>query len=181
MLDNDKLNRRLKKIFKELKEKWRITPYRIAVETGIPHSSLKYMVDEKFEWKLNHLLAIVDFLQRYGAKISLTDLLDFTNKKSLSQILAMDNADFRKIIFKERTGFPKGIPKKYALALKNMPQEKKQIDYKKEAEDLIQEIADVVRDNRLTKTNKVFIGLKVNGKNFDFNKSLNFTNGKQSK
>jgi len=62
MLDNDKLNRRLKKIFKELKDKWRLTPYRIAVETGIPHSSLKYMVDGKFEWKLNHMLAVVDFL-----------------------------------------------------------------------------------------------------------------------
>jgi hypothetical protein len=49
MLDNDKLNKRLKKIFKELKDKWRLTPYRNAVETGILHSSLEYMVDKKFE------------------------------------------------------------------------------------------------------------------------------------
>ena len=67
-----------------MREDWGIKPYRIAVETKIPHSCLKYMVDDKFEWKLNHLLSIVDFLNRNNAKISLNDLLDFKIKKPLS-------------------------------------------------------------------------------------------------
>ena len=70
MLDNQKLNRRLKRVIKDLKERWGITPYRIAVESDIPHSSLKYMLDGKFEWKLNHLLSFLDFLNRNGAKVS---------------------------------------------------------------------------------------------------------------
>jgi len=45
MLNNEKLNRRIIKIMKYLREYWKITPYRIAVESNIPHSSLKYMVD----------------------------------------------------------------------------------------------------------------------------------------
>ncbi|MCX6164226.1 MAG: hypothetical protein NTU73_05095 [Ignavibacteriae bacterium] len=104
MLDNDKLNKRLKNIFKYLRQNWGIKPYRIAVETKIPHSSLKYMVDGKFEWKLNHLLSVTDFLNRYGANISLTDLLDFKNKKSLEQILDMKKADFRIVLSNVKVG-----------------------------------------------------------------------------
>ena len=81
MLDNIKLNRRLKRIIKDLRERWNITPYRIAVESDIPHSSLKYMIDGKFEWKLNHLLSFVDFLNRNNCKVSLRDLLDFDEKR----------------------------------------------------------------------------------------------------
>lgn len=180
MLDNDKLNRRLKKIFKELKEKWRLTPYRIAVETGIPHSSLKYMVDEKFEWKLNHLLAVIDFLNRYGAKISLKDLLDFDNKKSLSQIMNADEADFREAIFKSRI---KNIKKLYGKSpyFPKTEKEPKPIDTKKETELLTQEIAEVIKENRLFKNSKITVGVKINGKNLDFKKNLNFANGKQIK
>jgi hypothetical protein len=179
MLDNDKLNRRLKKILKELKEKWRITPYRVAVETGIPHSSLKYMVDGKFEWKLNHLLAIVDFLNKYGAKTSITELLDFENKKSLTQIMNMKDADFRRIKIKDKSFLKKAAFKN----LDNLDKTKagKSKDAKTEAEELSMEIADVVKDNRLFKSNKIVIGLKVNGKNFNFQKNLSFSNGKQKK
>ena len=179
MLDNDKLNRRIKKILKELKEKWRITPYRVAVETGIPHSSLKYMVDEKFEWKLNHLLAIVDFLNRYGAKTSITELLDFNNKKSLTQIMNLKDADFRRVKIKDKSFLKKAAFKN----LENLDKAKanKSKDPKTEAEELSVEIAEVVKDNRLFKSNKIVIGLKVNGKNFNFQKNLNFTNGKQTK
>lgn len=181
MLDNDKLNRRLKKIFKELKEKWRLTPYRIAVETGIPHSSLKYMVDEKFEWKLNHLLAVIDFLNRYGAKISLKDLLDFKNKKSLSQIMNTEKADFRDAIFRSRLKSLKKIYGKPIYFPTAGMKETKPVDAKKETELLTQEIAEVIKDNRLFKNSKITIGLKINGKNVDFKKNMSFANGKQLK
>jgi len=179
MLDNDKLNRRLKKIFKELKEKWRITPYRISVETHIPHSSLKYMVDEKFEWKLNHLLAIVDFLNRYGAKTSLTNLLDFSSKKSLQQILNMKGADFRPVSLNYKSAKNKPAVKKLNDLDKNKG--KKQIDSKYEIEEMAKDIAEVVRDNRLYLNTRITIGVTVKGKDTNLQKSLNFANGKQLK
>jgi hypothetical protein len=170
MLNNDKLNRRLKKIFKEIKDKWDITFYRIAVESHIPHSSLKYMLDGKFEWKLNHLLSITDFLNRYGAKISLTDLLDFDNKKSLSQIMNIDKADFREAYYRYKLNM-----------IKPVRVEKKPIDFKAETEGLTQEIIDVIKETHSFKNLKVNLGLKVSGKNFNFQKNINFVNGKASK
>ena len=170
MLDNDKLNKRLKNIFKYLRENWGIKAYRIAVETNIPHSSLKYMVDEKFEWKLNHLLSITDFLNRYNAKISLNDLLDFKNKKSLSQIMNTEKADFRETIFRKRSGSK--IP---------IRTEKKPVDFKVETENLIQEIIETIEESHLVKNSKIKVGLKVNGKNLNFQKNLSFANGKLSK
>lgn len=170
MLDNNKLNRRLKKIFNELKSKWKITLYRVAVESNIPHSSLKYMLDAKFEWKLNHLLSITDFLKRYGAKISLTDLLDFKNKKSLSQIMNMEKADFREAYYNKVHIFR--VPPRI---------EKKPVDIKAETEGLIQEIAEVIKENSLFKNNKISVGLKVSGKNINYQKSISSVNGKISK
>lgn len=166
MLDNNKLNRRLNKIFKELKDKWRLTSYRIAVGTGIPHSSLKYMRDLKFEWKLNHLLAVVDFLNRYGAKTSLNDLLDFNEKKSLSQIINMEKANFREALANIHVGrgYKSVKPKKVTT----------EINPKQETDYLISEIADVIKDNRLYKKSKIVVGLKINGKNFNFQKDLKF-------
>jgi hypothetical protein len=178
MLDNDKLNRRLKKIFKELKVKWRVTPYRIAVETGIPHSSLKYMVDAKFEWKLNHLLAITDFLNRYGAKVSLSDLLDFNAKKSLAEIIKFESADFREVVFKKKIRhydryYNNFISKKADLK-KSSP-----ADLKAEAENLADEISDLVKESGIHNFKKVFVGLKITGKNLDFQKNMNITTGKR--
>ncbi|MCX6164214.1 MAG: hypothetical protein NTU73_05035 [Ignavibacteriae bacterium] len=181
MLDNDKLNKRLKNIFKYLKQNWGIKPYRIAVETGIPHSSLKYMVDSKFEWKLNHLLAVIDFLNRYGAMISLTDLLDFKNKKSLEQIMDTKNADFRIALINVKRGRQKYSDKMVTQLKKKIVKETKPVDYKVEADALIQEIGEVVLDNRLIKNSKIVVGLKINGKNFDIQKNISFVNGKISK
>jgi hypothetical protein len=164
MLDNNKLNKRLNRIFKELKVLWGLTSYRIAVGTGIPHSSLKYMRDGKFEWKLNHLLAVVDFLNRHGAKISLKDLLDFDEKKSLSQILNMEKADFRGALIDVKVG--RGIKSKKPVA------DVKPVDSKKEAESIAQEISEVIKDNRLYKQNKINVSLKINGKGFDFKKEI---------
>jgi hypothetical protein len=174
MLDNDKLNRRLKKIFKELKDKWRLTPYRIAVETGIPHSSLKYMVDGKFEWKLNHMLAVVDFLNRYGAKTSLTDLLDFDEKKSLGQILDMEKADFRIALSNVKKRGPGKASYKTSKPIKPFVKETKPVDLKVETDSLIQEIAEVVKENRLYKKSKIVVGLKINGKDINFQKEIKF-------
>jgi hypothetical protein len=170
MLDNDKLNRRLKKIFKELKIKWKITFYRIAVESNIPHSSLKYMLDGRFEWKLNHLLSIIDFLNRYGAKISITDLLDFDDKKSLSQIMNAEKADFREAYYNKKP-------------ISKMPirMEKKPVDAKIETEGLSQEIIDVIKENSLFKNSKITVSLKISGKNIDFKKNISSANGKISK
>ena len=170
MLDNNKLNKRIKKIFKELKDKWRITLYRIAVESNIPHSSLKYMLDGRFEWKLNHLLSIIDFLNRYNTKISLRDLLDFDNKKSLSQIMNTENADFRMAFRKIKL-----IPQKPANKIKES------IDYKAESEGLTKDIAEVIEESLLFKNNKIKVGIKINGKNFDFQKNISFSNEKKSK
>lgn len=170
MLDNDKLNRRLKKIFKELKIKWNITFYRIAVESNIPHSSLKYMLDGKFEWKLNHLLSITDFLNRYGAKISLTDLLDFNEKKSISQIMNIEKADFREAYYNKKLIY--GMPVRI---------EKKPVDVKVETYGLSQEIVDVIKENSLFKNSKITVSLKITGKNIDFKKSISSANGKISK
>jgi hypothetical protein len=170
MLDNDKLNKRLKNIFKYLRKNWGIKLYRIAVETGIPYSSLKYMVDSKFEWKLNHLLFIIDFLNRYGAKISLKDLLDFKNKKSLSQIMNTKNANFREANIHKQRGYKKPVRV-----------EKKLVDFKVESKSLAEEITDAIKDTSLFKNSKITVGLKVSGKNFDFQKSINFVNGKITK
>jgi hypothetical protein len=166
MLDNNKLNKRLNRIFKELKDLWGLTSYRIAVGTGIPHSSLKYMRDGKFEWKLNHLLAVVDFLNRHGAKISLKDLLDFDEKKSLSQILNMEKADFRGALADVKVG--RGYKSKKPVAVV------KPIDTKKEAESISQEISEVIKDNRLYKQSKINVSLKINGKGFDFKKDMKY-------
>ena len=99
MLNNEKLNKRIKKIFSYLRKNWDIKPYRIAVETKIPHSSLKYMVDEKFDWKLNHLLSIIDFLNQNNIIISLDDLLNFDDNKPISEIMNTDKADFKSVIY----------------------------------------------------------------------------------
>jgi hypothetical protein len=166
MLDNDKLNRRLKKIFKELKDRWRLTPYRIAVETGIPHSSLKYMVDAKFEWKLNHMLAVIDFLNRYGVKTSLSDLLDFSEKKSFDKIFNTEKADFRVVIKNARKEKADKPERKKAFA------EIKPLDYKKETELLTSEISEVVKENLLYKKSKIVVGIRINGKDINFQKEI---------
>jgi hypothetical protein len=170
MLNNDKLNKRLKKIFKELKDKWKITFYRIAVESNIPHSSLKYMLDGKFEWKLNHLLSVIDFLNRFGAKISLIDLLNFDKKISPAQIMNTKNADFRK-----------AYRNQYSRAKKPVRIEKKQVDYKTESENLTDEIGEVIKECTLFKNSKILVGLKISGKGYDYKKNINFVNGKVSK
>jgi len=171
MLNNLLLNRRIKKIFGYLRENWDIKPYRIAVETKIPHSSLKYMMDGKFEWKLNHLLSIVDFLNRNNAKISLTGLLDFESKKSMSEIMNDANADFRPVIYADLR----------ALQAKATLEIKKPANSQKESEELVRDLTEIIKENPLFKNYKISIGLKVSDKNFDFKKELKFENGKQSK
>ena len=171
MLNNDKLIRRLKKIVKYLKERWGITPYRIALESNIPHSSLKYMMDGKFDWKLNHLLSIVDFLNRNNAKISLTDLLDFDSKKSLSEIMNDANADFRQVIYRDVK----------ALQTNVAPEVKKPVDSQKESEILANELTEIIKEHPLFKNHRISIGLKISDKNFDFKKDLRFDNGKVAK
>ncbi len=126
------------------------------------------MVDGKFEWKLNHMLAVVDFLNRYGAKTSLTDLLDFDEKKSLGQILNMDKADFRGALLDGKRGRGKSSGKKPVV------KETKQVDYKAEAESLIQDITEIVKDNRLYKKSKISVGVRINGKDINFQKEIKF-------
>ncbi len=174
MLDNQKLNRRLKRIIKDLKEKWGITPYRIAVESNIPHSSLKYMLDGKFEWKLNHLLSFLDFLNRSGAKVSLEDLLDFENKKSLSDIMNTDKADFREVIYAARDDFRTTRTGKIIRA-------PKPVDFFHEAESLCSEITDVLKESALFKNTKMVVNLKLSGKNQEYAKEFGFVNGKLMK
>jgi|WetSurMetagenome_2_1015567.scaffolds.fasta_scaffold531431_1 hypothetical protein len=173
MLNNDKLLKRLKSIFKYLNENWGIKLYRVALETKIPHSSLKYMMDDKFEWKLNHLLSVVDFLNRNNAKISINDLLDFENKKSLSQIMNTDKADFRQVIY----GKPDGSESDNMLLQK--VRAIKPLDSKKESEVLVQDLIEVIKENGLFKKHKISIGLKISDKKFDFKKNMKFENGKK--
>jgi hypothetical protein len=182
MLNNEKLNRRLKKIVKDLKEKWGITPYRIAVESNIPHSSLKYMFDGKFEWKLNHLLSFIDFLNRNNAKISLEDLLDFENKKSLSQIMNTEKADFRKVIYGDKEGYKNLLGSgDSSVPLNARIRDIKPKDFQVESEGLTQEISEVVKESPLFKHHKISVGIKVSSKNFDFHKDINFSNGRELK
>lgn len=170
MLNNIKLNRRIRKIFKMLNEKWGISIYRIAVETEIPHSSLKYMMDERFEWKLNHLLSIIDFLNRNSVKISLKDLLDFENNKPLSQIMNADKADFREVA--------SGLKEGYRRRLNTGQNTAKQRNFQMETEGLLREITDVIRESPLMPLNKISVGVKISGKNFEFHNDLNFLKGK---
>jgi hypothetical protein len=171
MLNNDKLLRRIKKIVKYLKERWGITPYRIALESNIPHSSLKYMMDGKFEWKLNHLLSIVDFLNRNNTKISLTDLLDFESKKTLAQIMNTEKADFRQVLYGDIE----------ALKTKVAPEIKKRVDAKKKSEILANDLTEIIKEHPLFKNHRISIDLKISDKNFDFKKDLRFENGKKLK
>jgi hypothetical protein len=174
MLDNQKLNRRLKRIIKDLKEKWGITPYRIAVESNIPHSSLKYMLDGKFEWKLNHLLSFLDFLNRNNAKVSLEDLLDFENKKSLSEILDANKADFREVIYAAKDDF------KTTKSGKIIRQQKP-VDFIHEAENLCNDITDVLKESLLYKNTKIIINIKLTGKSQEYSKEFGSANGKPIK
>ena len=171
MLNNDKLLRRIKKIFKYLKERWGITPYRIAVEANIPHSSLKYMMDDKFEWKLNHLLSFVDFLNRNNAKISLTDLLDFDSKKSLSEIMNDEKADFRPVLYRKINALPTNV----------VSEIKKPVDSKKESEILANDLTEIIKEHPLFKNHRISLDIQVKDKNFGFKKDLKFENGRVTK
>jgi hypothetical protein len=172
MLNNEKL-------VKYLRERWNITPYRIALETGIPHASLKYMLDEKFEWKLNHLLSYIDFLNRYNAKISLTDLLDFDSKQSFSEIMKDEKADFRDVKLRKREDYKNFIESKVKTSQKG--QENKPLDSKTESEVLAKDINDVIKESHLYKGHKISIELKITDKKFDFRKELKFADGKKLK
>lgn len=176
MLDNDKLNRRLKKIFNELKLRWGITPYRIAVETGIPHSSLKYMSDKKFEWKLNHLLAVIDFLNRYGARVSLTNLLDFSEKKSLTEIMDIDKSDFREVYFRKRTDIRKFRNKE--LEKKREEEKRKLLNPNAELDAIVKDITNTIKESYARNFKDISVKLKITGKNIDFKKNIDFSNGK---
>jgi|WetSurMetagenome_2_1015567.scaffolds.fasta_scaffold161180_2 hypothetical protein len=181
MLNNEKLNNRLKKIFKYLRENWGIKRYRIALETNISHSSLKYMIDEKFEWKLNHLLSIIDFLNRNNVKISLDNLLDFENSKTMSQIMNTENADFRKVIYSKKKYELLTAKDKPIDIIKSNKSKNKPRNFQKESESLVKEIAEDIKESSLYDKHKISFGLKISGKNFNFHKDLKFSNGKQLK
>lgn len=168
MLNNVELNRRINKLFKLLKEQWRILAYRIAVESGIPHASLSYMRRGKFEWKLNHLLAIVDFLKRYGVKTSVSDLLDFSGKKTFNQIFDMKDADFREVHKNKKVRGHKPFTKKKSV------KKESELDPKLETDTIMYELNEVVKDSRLYKNAKIVIGVKINGKNINFRKEIKF-------
>ena len=90
MFNNKALNSKIKKLLKDLKREKGISLYRVAKETSIPHSSMKYMLDNRFEWKLNHLHRLVTFLKKYMGNISFDDLL---NDASLYKENTDDNLD----------------------------------------------------------------------------------------
>ena len=171
MLNNEKLVRRLKKIFTYLRDNWGITFYRIAVESKIPYSSLKYMMDGNFEWKLNHLLSIVDFLNRNNVKISLDELLNFDDKTPLSKFMNTEKADFKKVIFSDEHKYIKNS----VWAINKRP------SFQKETEELTKEIVEIIKDSPLFTNKKISVGLQVSGKNFDYHQDINFLNGKKLK
>ena len=177
MLNNEKLNRRLKKIFTYLRDNWGITLYRIAVESKIPHSSLKYMIDGKFEWKLNHLLSIVDFLNRNNVKISLEELLNFDDKTTLSQIMNTDKADFREVIYGDKEGYKTFVKSGESI----IPKAVRPRGIMIESEELTQEITERIKESPLFKSHRISVGIKISDKNFDFHQDLNFLNGKKLK
>ena len=166
MLDNTKLNSRIKKILKEVRTNWNVTTYRIAVEAKIPHSSLKYMVDGKFEWKLNHLLSFVEFLNLYGANISLNKLLDFENKIPFSEIIDKGNIDFRPLYFKVK--FEDKIPQIIIKPKKIDPKESEE-----ESKELAKEINEIFKNSLEYKKYKISVNIKVRRKNFDYQKEIN--------
>ena len=177
MLNNEKLVRRLKKIFIYLRDNWGITLYRIAVESQIPHSSLKYMMDGKFEWKLNHLLSIVDFLNRNNVKISLEELLNFDDKTTLSQIMNTEKADFREVIYGDKEGYKAFVKSGESV----IPRVVKPRGFITEAQELTQEITERIKESPLFKNQRISVGIKISDKNFDFHQDLNFLNGKKLK
>lgn len=167
MFNNDKLINRLNKIFKYLKENWGITKYRVAVETNIPHSSLKLMMDGKFEWKLNHILSLIDFLNKYGAETSFTRLFDFKSKKTLSQLISVDKIDFRPLIYSD-------YPGTMNLLKENKEQPKETINSKKESDALVKEINEFIKGNTIYKKYKISLNIKINLKEFNYSKNLIF-------
>ena len=177
MLNNEKLVRRLKKIFIYLRDNWGITLYRIAVESKITHSSLKYMIDGKFEWKLNHLLSIVDFLNRNNVKISLEELLNFDDKTTLSQIMNTEKADFREVIYGDKEGYKAFVKSGESV----IPRVVKPRGFITEAQELTQEITERIKESPLFKNQRISVGIKISDKNFDFHLDLNFLNGKKLK
>jgi hypothetical protein len=169
MLNNVVLNRRINKLFRVLKKKWGIATHRVAVESGIPYASLNYMKQERFDWKLNHLLAIIGFLKRYGVKTSLSDLLDFNGKKSFDQIFDLKKANFSVIVNRIK----QEKAKKY-VNKKSLPEKKKEINPVREIETILFEIGEVVKENLLYKNNKIVVGVKISGKNYNYQKEIKF-------
>ncbi|MBI5403889.1 MAG: hypothetical protein HY959_10855 [Ignavibacteriae bacterium] len=169
MLNNIELNRRIRKLLRELYDNWRIASSRIAVDSGVPSASLSYMIRGKFEWKLNHLLSIMDFLTRHGVKVSLPDLFDFNRKIPFKKIFDMKNADFSDVITRNSRRKKNRLTPK-----KKITEKKKDINLKKEIETILFDIGEVVKENRLYKKNKILIQMKMEGKNYTFQKEIKF-------
>ena len=163
MLNNIKLNKRLLKVFNELSENWNVTYYRIAIETKIPHASLKYMRDNRFEWKLNHLLSITSFLERYGVKVSLKNLLNFEEKIPYEKIFNLKAANFKKLFEKN---------KKVRVTEKYEKAKIEKIDNQKEANNLKKEIEDIVEYAMVDKRFKAIIELRITGNKFKYKTTI---------
>jgi len=179
MLDNQKLNRRVKRIIKDLKEKWGITPYRIAVESNIPHSSLKYMLDGKFEWKLNHLLSFVDFLNRNNCKVSMEDLLDFESKMAISKIIDSEHADFRKVVYAGREGYESFMESKDGSMPAAPYARGKSTNFQAESESMIADVTEIIKESIIFKNSKIDFNIKISSKNIEYKKDMSFVNGKE--
>lgn len=174
MLDNKKLTARVGWMIKELQKNWGISLYRIAVETKIPHSSLKYMLEGKFEWKLNHLFTLVDFFRKYGVKVSIPNLIDFEKDHPISKIFDVTKADFREAMIPLRL-------KKYGFKPLGAPPQQQKVDPNDPeylANTLWRDILDLTKENKLSKNSKIEVSLKISGKNINFEQ--NSTVGKKS-
>jgi len=83
----------------------------------------------------------------------------------------MDKANFRDALLVVKRGRGKAFDKKL---VKPFVKETKTVDFKVEADSLIKDIAEVVKDNRLYKKSEIVVGLKINGKDINFQKEIKF-------
>jgi hypothetical protein len=89
----------------------------------------------------------------------------------MSEIMNDEKADFRPVVY----GDLKALQTTVATEIK------KPVDTKKESEILANDLLEIIKENPLFKNHKIFIGLKVSDKNFEFKKDMKFENGKVSK
>jgi hypothetical protein len=88
-----------------------------------------------------------------------------------------EKADFREVIYGDKEGYKTFVKSGEVV----IPKAVKPRGIMIESEELVQEITERIKESPLFKNQRIFVGIKISDKNFDFHQELNFLNGKKLK